>query len=291
MNNVNNTVNNAVNNMNNNTINNAANNAANNMNNNMNMNNNVVPANSVNNVNSVNTARNTVSVDLNIDGETLSNVEAIETGKNLNVNTKNNMGSNNLIANEKTGWRSKFFTKDLCEGIIENKGDGNIEVTGKLKILNKSAKVIYWAANPPDFGVSFSGSGLPFPSPEVAFQNTKNIGAVKANNGIFKIKLSYPSAYYVALGSLYVPPHLHIKICEEGINNFISIKIGAGIPYRTLTHPAPPSLNPRVDATFYNNEELTVRSQEQILRDGGYPEYGTIPPEIPSNFWGKRPPR
>ena len=94
------------------------------------------------------------------------------------------------------------------------------------------------------------------------------------------------------MGTLYVPPHLHIKICEEGFDKFMSIKIGAGIPYRTLTHPAPPSLNPRIDSTFYNNdEELTVRSQEQILRDGGYPEYGTIPPEIPSNFWGKRPPR
>ena len=29
----------------------------------------------------------------------------------------------------------------------------------------------------------------------------------------------------------------------------------------------------------------------EILRDGAYPEYNTIPPEIPSNFWGKRPPR
>ena len=239
----------------------------------------------------MNSTNNTVNVELNVNGETLSNVEAIETGKNLNVTRKTTMASNNLLANEKAGWRSKFFNEQLCEGIIENKGDGNIEVTGKLKIPNPSAKVIFWAANPPDFGVSFSGSGLPYPSPEIAFQNTKNMGSVEAVGGVFKINMFYPSAYYVALGTLYVPPHLHLKICEEGFDKFMSIKIGAGIPYRTLTHPAPPSLNPRVDPTFYNNEELTVRSQEQILKDGAYPEYGTIPPEIPSNFWGKRPPR
>ena len=237
-----------------------------------------------------------VNVNLNIDGEIID-VEAIETGKNMNSTKKTNMNSLNMLNNsnhvelEKEGWRSKFFSKELCEGVIENKGDGNIEITGKLKIAKNKAKVVYWAANPPDFNVSFSGSGLPYPSPEMAFQNTKNIGSVVAENGIFKIRLFYPSAYYVALGSLYVPPHIHLKICEEGYDKYFSIKIGAGVPYRTLTHPAPPSLNPRLDSVFYNNEDLTVRSQEQILRDGAYPDYNTIPPEIPSNFWGKRPPR
>ena len=235
-----------------------------------------------------------VNVDVEIDGETL-NVEAINTRKNNNTTSKNVIGSmntnNQFVEVEKEGWRSKFFNKSMCEGIIENKGDGNIQITGKLKIPRRTAKVVYWAANPPDFNVSFSGSGLPYPSPEIAFQNTKNVGSVMAQDGVFKINLFYPSAYYVALGSLYIPPHVHLKICEEGYDKYFSVKIGAGIPYRTLTHPAPPSLNPRVDATFYNNDQMTVRSQEQILRDSAYPDFNTIPPEIPTNFWGKRPPR
>jgi hypothetical protein len=234
------------------------------------------------------------------------NVEAINTRKNNNTTSKNVINSMNMLNSnvninatdehtyselKKESWRSKFFSKEMCDGIIENKGDGNIEITGKLNIPKKTAKIVYWAANPPDFNVSFSGSGLPYPSPEIAFQNTKNVGSVMAYDGVFKINLFYPSAYYVALGSLYIPPHVHLKICEEGYDKYFSIKIGAGVPYRTLTYPAPPSLNPRVDATFYNNDQLTVRSQEQILRDGAYPEYNTIPPEIPSNFWGKRPPK
>ena len=31
----------------------------------------------------------------------------------------------------------------------------------------------------------------------------------------FSFKLKYPNSYYVGLGSLYVSPHLHFKICEE----------------------------------------------------------------------------
>lgn len=234
-----------------------------------------------------------VNVDINVGGEVL-NVEAIEAINNNSAPYNNKKIMNKLEQDtglERDEWRSKLFNKDLCEGIIENSGDGNIEITGKLKVSMGKAKIMYWAANPPDYNVSFSGSGLPFPSPDMAFQNTKNIGSVEADNGIFKIKMYYPNAYYVGLGSMYVPPHVHLKICEEGYNDFFSIKIGAGVPYRTLTHPAPPSYNFRIDPLFYQNKKLTVRSQEQILRDSGYPEYNTIPPEIPSNFWGKRPPK
>ena len=89
------------------------------------------------------------------------------------MNNKNNSNIVNEIR-ETEGWRSKFFNKELCEGIIENTGDGNITITGKLKIDKQSAKIIFWAANPPDYNTSFSGSGLPFPSPEIAFEDTKN---------------------------------------------------------------------------------------------------------------------
>ena len=51
--------------------------------------------------------------------------------------------------------------------------------------------------------------------------------------------------------------------------NIIQSNLGEGVPFRTLTHPAPPTNNFRVSPTFYNNDKLTVRSQEQILRDSG----------------------
>jgi len=190
-------------------------------------------------------------------------------------------------------WRELFFDKSLCSGVVVNEGSGNVVVQGTLKEGRADSKIMFFAANPAEENKqSFSGSGLPYPNPDIAFHNTSNVGAVNAVNGKFTIRLNYPNSYYVGIGSLYIPPHIHLKLCEPGFENKIhSIKLGDGIPYRTLTHPAPPSLNFRVSPMFYNNPDLPVRSQEQILRDSSYPVYDTIPPKIPDNFWGLRPPR
>ena len=211
------------------------------------------------------------------------------------VGTENNIVNQPVVESSNSGindWRELYFNKTLCEGVVQNEGNGNVRVLGRVKIPNLNVKIMYWAANPADFNASFSGSGLPFANPEQAFDNTENIGSVNTVGGKFEFTINYPNSYYVGLGSLYIGPNIHIKICESGYENeYYTIKLGEGIPFRTLTHPAPPSLNPRTDPVFYNNDQLTVRSQEQILRDSAYPEYNTIPPEIPSNFWGKRPPR
>jgi hypothetical protein len=190
-------------------------------------------------------------------------------------------------------WRELFFDKSLCSGVVVKETSGNVVVQGTLKEGKPNSKIMFFAANPAEITKqSFSGSGLPFPNPDIAFHNTSNVGAVNAVNGKFTIKINYPNAYYVGLGSLYIPPHIHLKLCEPGFDTKLhSIKLGEGIPYRTLNHPAPPSLNFRVSPLFYDNRNLPVRTQEQILRDSAYPVYDTIPPKIPDNFWGLRPAR
>ena len=188
-------------------------------------------------------------------------------------------------------WRELFFDKSLCSGVITPKGDGNIVVTGKLKNINR-ATITYFAANPPDVNtLSFTGRGLPFPNPDIAFQNTENVGRITTEDGTFRVSIKYPNSYYTALGSLYVPPQLHIKICEPGFEKeLMTVNLGNGIPYRTLTHPAPPSKNNRTSPLFYTNPQMPIRSQEKVLRDSGYPEFGVVPPKMPNNFWGLRPP-
>ena len=188
-------------------------------------------------------------------------------------------------------WRKSYFNKSICDGVILTNSNGNIIVKGNILSGNPNAKVIYWAASPATETTSFSGNGLPFPNPDHAFENSVNIGAVQAKNGAFEFKLFYPNSYYVGLGSLYVPPYLHIKLCSSNNEDkYTSIKLGPGMPFRTLTHPAPPTENFRVSPNFYVNKKLTVRSQEQILRDSAYPKFNVIPPEMPDNFWGLRPP-
>lgn len=185
-------------------------------------------------------------------------------------------------------WRNKIFDNYHCSGILSKQIDGDIVIKGKVKTNNPNPIIVFWASNPPTYNSSFSGSGLPYPNPTIAYENSKNTGIVKANNYEFTFRINYPNAYYVGLGSVYIPPHVHIKICEPNGNyNITSIKIDDGIPFRTLTYPSPPSKKPRISPMFYAEPEKEVRTQEQILRDSGYPAQNVTP----DNFWGLRPPR
>jgi hypothetical protein len=185
-------------------------------------------------------------------------------------------------------WRKVLFNKDVCEGSITYGGKGDLVLNGTLKTMSPVSKLYFWAAAPPTFGTSFSGSGMPYSSPEVAYDRTPNKGVVNTQNGNFTINMKYPNAYYTGLGSLYIPPHVNFKICEDGKSDiYFSVQIDDGIPFRMLTYPAPPTKKPRISPYFYLEPEKGARSQEAILRTSAYPETNTMP----DNFWGDRPPR
>ena len=187
-----------------------------------------------------------------------------------------------------SNWQKKLFNKDMCDGSIAYGGTGDLIVNGNIKTNSPNSKLYFWAAAPPTFGISFSGSGMPYPSPEVAYDRTPNKGAVSVVNGKFTINMKYPNAYYVGLGSLYIPPHINFKICEDGKSDtYFSVQIDDGIPFRMLTYPAPPGNKPRISPLFYSEPEKLARSQESILRASAYPETNIMP----SNFWGDRPAR
>lgn len=261
-----------------------------------------------------------------------------------------------------TDWRTKYFERIDCKGIAINEGQGEIIVQGEVKSETPDPTIVYWAPNPPTYSSSYSGSALPYHDSIQAYDRTPNVGAVKAVNRKFEFRIKYPNAYYVGLGSLYVPPHIHFKVCEKqnwskgtggvrwlmpepnnllnnqasnvespsisndmnentienqnanrvnnnngannnnAVNNLLeknnidlkddksyhTIQLDDGIPFRTLTYPAPPSKNPRTSPMFYhcNRNQLPVRGQEKLLRDSGYPESN----KMPDNFWGLKPP-
>lgn len=186
-----------------------------------------------------------------------------------------------------TDWRDLYFDEKLCKGKISNNNnnkDTNITITGTIKNIENVSKLTYWAASPPHTNYSFSGSGIPFSNPEQAFDRSPNVGFVDVIDGKFTIKLIYPSAYYIGLGTKYVPPQVHLKIC--GRKGFDTIVLGTGMPYRTLNHPAPPTKNIRNGPEFYtSNLPLPIRSQETILRQSAYPKKYYMD----DNFWGMKP--
>lgn len=163
----------------------------------------------------------------------------------------------------------------------------DIEVTVALSHVPDDGRVTYYAAAPPDYGASFSGSALPFAGAKQAFDGTPNKGVVQAEEGgqTVHIKLRYPNAYYVGLGTVYVPPTVHIEYTSQGRPMTESMRISDGVPFRTLTYPAY-NTRPRRDCTFYDAGDLPVRGQEAILRASAYPDKN----EMPANFWGTKPP-
>ena len=184
--------------------------------------------------------------------------------------------------------RKVLFNKEICDGSVSFIENGEIIVAGQLKTITPQTTVYYWAAAPPTYGVSFSGSGMPYPSPEVAYDRTPNKGVINVVNGSFNFSIKYPNAYYIGLGSLYIPPHINFKVsAQSNPDSYFSVQLDDGIPFRMLTYPAPPSQKPRVSPLFYCEPEHGARTQEDILRNSSYPSTHTMPP----NFWGDRPPR
>ena len=177
------------------------------------------------------------------------------------------------------------FNTPGCSGSLTTNGVGDITVKGSVKSGASDAKVIFWAASPPNYRQSYSGSGLPFPNPEMAYENTPNKGIVRAVNGNFSIKMFFPNSFYIDLGTTYVPPHINFEVCEGNNKKSFAVQIGEGIPYRTLTY-APPGGRSRTDPFFYKQADTPdFRTQEEILRESAFPSENKYAPD----YWGGKP--
>ena len=184
---------------------------------------------------------------------------------------------------------NKIFKEDIensfknCDIPISS-GVGEHTVIGTLPFGMLNNKIVFWAASPPNFGNSFSGSGLPFGTYQQAYENTPNHGAVKSVGNKFKFNLAFPNSYYEEAGSVYVKPHVNIMVCSALGNKFFKIELGEGIAYRSLGWPKEnQNTRERNDCLFYSGrEKMPVVSQEQLLRNSAYK------PNQPmaENYWG-----
>ena len=166
---------------------------------------------------------------------------------------------------------------------------GEVVIYGKVNnrimeyLKNNRVYLRYWAANSPTTGSSFTGSGLPFPNEDIAYENTPNQGIIEIYDINFSLKFIKPNSYYTNQGKVLVKPHINFMFTVGDsipIGSVYKREIDDYIPYRTL------SLK-RQDVNFYQNFPLPVRTQEQILLDSAYPEDSM---KEHDNFWGLKPP-
>ena len=158
------------------------------------------------------------------------------------------------------------------------KQDGKIIVEGHISALPGPMKITWKAAAPNTRGISFSGSGLPHPNVEQAFDVRAMTGSLNSPDGTFRITLDdVPGAYYAGLGSIYIPPHVQLEVVGGGGErwNGQALVQDFGAPFRWISG-APPGFQEKSQdqgrAMFYKwNPDSGVRSQETILRSRGYP--------------------
>jgi len=198
-----------------------------------------------------------------------SNFAGISFGINRSNNTLNPPSKEDIVSCDKWAKDNKLFKtcnltvstnpekQTIIEGVIKD------PLRSRLLSLGKQVYVQYWAPSPPDYRHSFSGSGLPFPNEEVAYSNSPNIGrALLGKDGSFVVKLVYPNSYYKRMGAEYVKPNVKLLFNDQDGNMYgkiVTVPLGDGIPYRSLTWPR--KRNWLTGPLFYSgNDKLPVRT-------------------------------
>lgn len=176
-----------------------------------------------------------------------------------------------------------YRTPNVFAKTTTNQNKMKVQINMLHKMSSLHSHIMWWAANPPTYSVSFTGSGMPFPNENIAFERTPNQGFIPLQSPLFSVSLIKPNSYYTHLGKKYVPPQLKYCLCDSSGKNCsptYTVKLSEGIPFRYQTFP--PQRNWNAGPMFYCNPNTIVGNQEQILRINGYPEDGIQPP----NFWG-----
>ena len=123
------------------------------------------------------------------------------------------------------------FQSGNCSGeVLADENNWIFTVNGKCP----GAKSLeYLAPTTPDIRESYSGSGLPFPTELIAFDNTPNYGKIELpSNGQFQFKIIRPNSFYINNGSTLVKPHIKMIVDQRDL---FEIQLEP-IPYRSLKH-------------------------------------------------------
>ena len=127
-----------------------------------------------------------------------------------------------------------YFKYPELNGIMKYYMVGNSLYVTIAGHLNPNTEIDYIAASPITRGYSYSGSGLPYPNPEVAYEGTPNIGSITSDaEGDFKVEIEYPNSYYVRQGSILLNPH--ISFYTKSTGKLYTVDVGRPVQNRSLT--------------------------------------------------------
>lgn len=141
-----------------------------------------------------------------------------------------------------------------------------VSIKGNVSNPSNYEKMRLIAPNAATRGASYSGSALPFPCAQIAFDRTPNTADIDSN-GEFEAVFTYPNSYYSHDGYKKIVSSIFLLLKEmEGQEpTFVRFELPDQHILRTLTHrPEREDMGP----SFYSKKEevLGITSEENILR-------------------------
>lgn len=160
-----------------------------------------------------------------------------------------------------------IFNDEYTSFSVAFNGDHSLlQITGSVKNNALYNNVVIIAANPIDRMSNYSGSGLPFPNYEIAFENTPNIHKVDSS-GLFNISFKYPNSFYMPDGINKIIPSIYFVITSDanGTNNSFRIQYELHdiVALRTLVNRSA-----RKNPEFYAAKDyiLPIDTAENVMR-------------------------
>jgi len=147
--------------------------------------------------------------------------------------------------------------------------NNEIQISGKL---HKNIKVHIISANPPDKLINYSGDSLPFPSTEIAFENTNNKYEIIGNS--YDTTFSYPNSYYcISNLNEKIPPAVYFVINPESKD---SISIRIDLPDKSILKTLINRNSMKHQPDFYDSKYyvLPVATAEKTMKN--YADYKKI---------------
>jgi hypothetical protein len=155
-----------------------------------------------------------------------------------------------------------FSDEYTAFNITFNKDYSLLNIAGSIRNNALYSNIILTAPNPIDRMTNYSGSGLPFPNYEIAFEKTPNIHKID-RSGVFNVSFKYPNSFYMPDGLNKIKPSIFfIFTSNENVSFRLQYELHDINALRTLVNRAS-----RKNPEFYGAKDyiLPIDTAEKVM--------------------------
>lgn len=157
----------------------------------------------------------------------------------------------------------QFNNEYVSCSIIFSNDYKTLNIQGNVKNPMAYNKMLLVAPNPIDRMSNYSGSGLPFPCADIAFDNTPN-NLIIDGTGSFNTTFKYPNSYYGQSGNNKVVSSIFFILDSGSNKEYVRFELKDLCVLRTLVDRASKKKGPEYYAA--RDYVLPVDTAENVMR-------------------------